>query len=227
MKWTRFTLVPGVGGIGGEGGAGTAPRLMPHQKRDPAPLDRGGPDEGEPDIAGMLIALDASGSMAGDKFRTALIAALGCMRGLLRVRRDLRWAGLVFSNRTLFGGWQSSEDVDRVKVQLTQFLGGGTHIDPGVLDRALAERPGPIAVLLITDGAVANAEIVSRRLAEFVAREPGSRLLHLNIGAPNELTSANAAAGLTVQCIADERDLPGLALRFAAHAGRRRRRERP
>lgn len=213
-KWTRFSVRPGPEGR----------RIVWHDKTDPVPLDRGGDEPGGPDIAGMLIALDASGSMAGEKFRTAVVAAFGCIKGLLRIRRDLRWSSLVFSNRTLYGGWHSSEDVDRVKGQLTQFLGGGTHIDPAVLDRALAERPGPIAVLLITDGAVANAEVISRKLADFVAGEPGSQLLHLNIGSPNELTGANAAAGLPVQCIADEKDLPGLALRFAADAGLPRQR---
>lgn len=215
-RWTKFDVVPGEGGD---------PRLRWYDKRDPVLLDRGGPDPAEPDIAGMLIALDASGSMAGEKFRTAVIAALGCIKGLLRVRRDLRWAAMVFSNRTLYGGWHSSEDVDRVKGQLTQFLGGGTHIDVKVFDRALGERPGPIAMLLVTDGAVANAELISRRTAEFVAAEPGSQFLHLNIGSPNELTAANGAAGLQVMCIQDEKDLPGLALRFATSAGRPKKRK--
>jgi len=213
-RWGKVDVVPGPDG----------PRLRWFDKCDPMPLDSGGPDPSDPEIAGLLVCLDASGSMAGTKFRTAVVAAFGCIRGLLRVRRDLRYGTIVFSNRTLYGGWHSSEDVERVKHHLTQFLGGGTHIDPAVLDRALAERPGPIAMLLITDGAVANAETISRKLAEFTSREAGSQLLHLNIGPPNELTAANNAAGLQVQCIDDEKDLPGLALRFAAAAGRRRKR---
>ncbi len=71
----------------------------------------------------------------------------------------LKYSGILFSNQTRFSGWHSYYDLDTLlEWMYGGYEGGGTKFNADVLKRMYDEASDKFLTIMLTDGAISNAE---------------------------------------------------------------------
>lgn len=115
-----------------------------------------------------------------------------------------------FSGQSYFSGWQSWYRLGAMKRVLLAYQGRGTVLDNEVFRHLRQQAHRPFAAIMITDGAIANADEVLLGVGE-ILRE-GHKLVLIQIGRETPFAKGAGALGAEVHCLDSVASLPGLIL---------------
>ncbi len=127
---------------------------------DILPVECEPPQKKQMPLGVLVLVIDRSGSMAGEKLEASKVAAVAAARGLSR----LDYIGVVFfdSQAEWLVPLQLAEDKDSISRSIRGLVsGGGTDVYAGLVEAAKAlqeHRSGVRHVILLTDGQTAGAD---------------------------------------------------------------------
>jgi len=181
------------------------------------------PISAKPEVGGIpdiCFIVDSSGSMSWN-WQNGLGPYDCLLRAIYSVLSFLETSGKApfvrqcvvnFSNTTQRTRWCSFLDLDQVRNMLFRHQGGGTRLNCGILRQVAAESRDAFLALMVTDGAVANADEMVKVVGNLV--ELGNSFVLIHIGQANPFTQSLTSRGLKVHTITDPRELEGLCLHY-------------
>lgn len=209
MNWSRTLFVP----------RGTDKELWLYRKEVPYQLEEA-MIPGRKSIEDILFVIDVSGSMGwsrkpldGSKYDLAAQSVFGVLKGLEKLGRGAhaRYGLILFSDKTEFSGWEGYYSLDKFKrLIFTGYQGGGTHLDPQVMDKALQENRDRFLTLLISDGEIDNTDQAVAVVKKLITA--GNDVIQFGMGGGTTFSKKIKKHGAAVVSVRHARDLAGLTL---------------
>jgi hypothetical protein len=181
-----------------------------------------------PDIA--FIA-DSSGSMssdliAGDEepYDLLLRAKYSVLNWIIRTGKafHMKFGVINFSGSTYFSGWKPYSELDEVKKTLFHYQGGGTVLNPKVIERLYMERQDPFLAIVTTDGGLDNPEEAAEELVRLVEHGNDLAVVHIKSGyqggciaRANEIFLGILEPHADIHEIEDAQDIIGIEIGYA------------
>ena len=170
----------------------------------------------------ILFVIDVSGSMGwtgqpldGSKYDLALQAVFGCLKGLETLGRasHAKYGMILFSNGTTFSGWEDYYSLDKFKkLVFTGYQGGGTELNPEVMEKVLQQNRDKFLTVIISDGDLAenNKPKAIEQIKKYI--DAGNDVVQFSIQGNTDFSQKIKKYGADIVPVNKPADLSGIVL---------------